>query len=218
MDVTVRQRTGNDAVIVFRISLRFHQSHAAAGGATFEVGVFRALVIEDLDQFFAFERHLVRGSVSEIDHLLGMTDGPVPALVLMTGVGARRRVSEPQSLRHVVRQALNRAGKTTVPDAHELAIPAFCRRQPQLHIDERIGCRFENHLNAAMRWNHCRRLRRSCGRAAACTAASSTASATAAADWSSALGNEFRGRDRGLLQFDRLQILARRCGKCAEEQ
>src|SRR5215813_8033046 len=123
MNVTIRQRARNDAVIIFGIPLRFHHGHAAAGGTPLEVGVFRALIVEDLDQFFGFEGHLVRGAVAEIDHLFRMADGPVSTLLLMTGVGARSGVSEPESLRHVIPQSLDRTGKTTVTNAHELAIP-----------------------------------------------------------------------------------------------
>src|SRR5262245_65942847 len=98
MDVAVRQRSGNDAVVVIGISLRFHQRHAAAGGATFEVGVLRVLVVEGFHNLLSFDGHLVRGAITEVDHLLRMADGPVTALFLMAGVGSGGCVSESQAL------------------------------------------------------------------------------------------------------------------------
>ena len=78
-----------------------------------------------------------------------MADGPVAAWLLVAGVGARRGVSEPQRLGHFIGQALDGSRKAAIPDAHELSVPVLSG-QPELHIDQGVGRRLENHLNAAM--------------------------------------------------------------------
>jgi hypothetical protein len=94
MNVTVRKRAGNDSVIVIRISLCFHQCHAATGGAAFEVRVLRVFVVERIHNLFGFHRHFMRCPVAKIDHLFGMADRPVSALFLVAGISAGRRVAE----------------------------------------------------------------------------------------------------------------------------
>ena len=57
----------------------------------------------------------MRRAVAEVDHFLRMTDGPCAALFLVARVGARRRVTQPQRLRHVVGQTLNRSSNPPLP-------------------------------------------------------------------------------------------------------
>ena len=49
---TVDRRTGDDAVIVIRIALRFHQAHPSASGARLEIALCRgAAVVAGNDLF-----------------------------------------------------------------------------------------------------------------------------------------------------------------------
>src|SRR5580765_8850109 len=86
VNVTVRERAGDDAVVVVRVSLGLHERHASAGRTAFEVGVLRSAIVEGLDDLPGLERHLVRRAVAEVDHLLRMTDRPRAALILVAGV------------------------------------------------------------------------------------------------------------------------------------
>ena len=162
VDVTVRKRARDDAIVVVRVPLGFHQSHPPAGRTALEVGVLRVAIVEGLDDLLRLDRHLVGRAVPEVDHLLRVPDRPGSTLFLVTRVCARGRVPEPQRLRHVVGEALNRAGKAAVADAHELPVPLVRRRKPHLHVDERIGCGFEDDLQAAVRRDHRRRLLAGC--------------------------------------------------------
>src|SRR5688572_11344527 len=104
-----------------------------------------------------------------------MTDRPLAAGILVTGVRARRRVAKAQRLRHVAGAALNRPGEAAVADAHELAVPLVRGRQPDLHVDQRVRGWLEHELDTAVRGNRGWRCR--------CTATAWTGCRRAAALW-----------------------------------
>src|SRR5688572_5915641 len=116
-----------------------------------------------------------------------MTDRPLAAGTLVTRVRPRRRVAKAQRLRHVARAALNRPGEAAVADAHELAVPLVRSRQPDLHVDQRVGGWPEHELDAAVRGNRGWRgrwtatARTGCRRAAALWTIGGTTSAGALA-------------------------------------
>src|SRR5215510_7650714 len=78
-----------------------------------------------------------------------MADRPLAAGILMAGVGAGGSVTKSDGLRHVVPHALNGSGKSSIPRPHEFPIPVF-GGQPEFHLNERVGSRFEIQLNAAV--------------------------------------------------------------------
>jgi hypothetical protein len=203
MNVTVRERSGDDAVVVVRIALPFHERHASARRTTFEVGVLRAAVVEGLHDLLGLQRHLVRRTVAEVDHLLGVTDRPRAALFLVTGVRTGGGVAKPQCLRHLVVQPLNRSRKATVADSHELPVPLVGRREPDLHVDDGVGCRLEDELNAAMLRDHRGRCCGGCG-------IRSRLPATTSARGRRTFSHHLRAADRGLVQLQIRETLARR--------
>src|SRR5712691_7062212 len=233
MNVTVRERTGDDPVVVVGISLGLHQRHATPGGASLEIGVFRILFVEGLDDLLGLQRHLMRGAVAEVDHLFGVADGPVAALLLVAGVGAGGGVSEPQRLGHFIRDALDGSREATIPDAHELSVPVLSW-QPQLHVDQGVGRRLESHLNAAVgrdvrRWRAasrelwCRLGRSTLDWRGFASADSATGAACAACSCSArrrrTFGHDNRAGNGGIGELQGSQTLARCCsGGGGEEQ
>ena len=65
---------GDDAIEVFRITLRFHQALPSARGAAGPVRKARGAVIELGDDGFRLDCHLVDGSIREIDDFVRMSD------------------------------------------------------------------------------------------------------------------------------------------------
>ena len=214
VDVTVGERAGDDAVVVVGIALRLHQGHAAAGRAALEIRVLRAAIVERLHELLALQRHLVGGAVAEVDHLLRVADGPRAALILVSGVGAGGRVAEAQRLRHLVRQPLNRSGEPAVADPHELAVPLPGRRQPHLHVDQRVGRRLQHDLHAAVRgnrrWRTCRGGRR--------RSRSATSRGTAGACRCRSFRHHRGGCDGGLVELEADETLAGSGGRGGAEQ
>src|ERR1700735_4634238 len=86
---------GQDAVIVFGIALCFHQRLTPAIRAVRKIGMLRRVAVKSLDRRFAYYRHLVNGTVCEVDNLLGMPQRPsrVGALCCMAGVGGGRGIA-----------------------------------------------------------------------------------------------------------------------------
>ena len=206
MNVAVRQRARDDGVVVVGISLRFHQRHAAARGTSLEVGVLRGPFVEGLDDRLRFQGHLMRRAIREIDHLLGMTDRPVAARLLVAGVGARRRVPAPQRVGHFVRPALNGSGKAAISGAQEFSVPVL-QRQPELHVDQGVGRRLERHLHAAVGRNVRRRRTASRGRRATGSCAARSARRRRP------LGDDRRRCDDGIGELEGRQRVARRQGR-----
>ena len=65
---------GDDAIEVFRITLRLHQALPSARGAAGPVREARGAVIERADDGFRLHCHLVDGSIREIDDFFRMSD------------------------------------------------------------------------------------------------------------------------------------------------
>src|SRR6516164_4368476 len=92
---------GDDAVVVLRIALRFHQSLATARRAAHEIGIARAFAVERLRQRLTHHGHLMDAEVRVV--LDGMpvqptvsSQGKAPATPLVSGVGGGRRVARTQ--------------------------------------------------------------------------------------------------------------------------
>ncbi len=199
VDVPVRERTRDDAVVVARIALRGHHALAAARRAAFVVGVVERRAIERVDQVLRLHRHVVQRAEREVDDLLGMPErkharGAVGCRV--TRVGAGRRIAAAQRNLHVA-PALDRAGPAAVADGEELAVPIL-RRQPELDVDVRVGRRLEHHRDLAMLGYGLRRRSVRSRRRAAARGRSEDA-----------FGHGRRGRDRCALELDARELLAR---------
>src|SRR6185369_15670867 len=80
--------TGKDAVEVFRIPLRFHQSLASSIGTSGKIVQRRVAAIECSDDGFGLNARFMYGTIAEIDELFGMTYGPGcahPTIVTVVG-------------------------------------------------------------------------------------------------------------------------------------
>ncbi len=69
-----RGRAGENAVIVVREALRLHQCVLAAGGASGEIGLTRALAVERVGDLLAPQGHQVDRPEAEILDPLGMPE------------------------------------------------------------------------------------------------------------------------------------------------
>ena len=80
-------RTGDDAIEIVRVHLRFLQPLLAAGRAAAPIGMRLRFSVEGLHNRFRLHRHLVLRAISEIDQLLGMSERKAGAAAFMAGIG-----------------------------------------------------------------------------------------------------------------------------------
>src|SRR5438128_8844187 len=95
MSPVIRGRAGDDAVVIVRVALGFHQSLASAVRAGVEIGALWRGAIERPDDGLGVYRCFVDGAMPEIDDLLRMVEGPFGGLaaVLMACIGGGRCVA-----------------------------------------------------------------------------------------------------------------------------
>ena len=161
----VGRHAGNDAVVIVREPLRFHQPFVAARRAADEVGAFWSFRVERLRDRLRLERGLVVGAIREVDQPFGFLErepGRIrPARGFMAGVGRGRRIAPPQLVRKLGER--DGSGPPAVADAGELAVPLL-ERQPDLEENLRVARRRNHARDAAER----RQVRDRVGRAGGC--------------------------------------------------
>src|SRR5579871_1124515 len=134
------RRSGDDAVIVFGISLRLHQGLATAVGAACKISLLRIFSVKGMNDGFGLYGHLVDAAISEIDDLLLMSQRPgsIRGTPTMSGVGRCRGIAAPHCAHQ--RWICDGAGEPTIALALVLAVPS-ASRHPDLHLDAGIGSR-----------------------------------------------------------------------------
>jgi hypothetical protein len=116
---------GEDAVVIFRKALGFHEGLASAGGGAGEIRITRGLAIKFLRQRFADDRHFVNAEVSIVDDQLPIVSALVveretAAAAFMAGVSG----GSGEALRGRSRQTLRRAAdEAAAAGAAETAVP-----------------------------------------------------------------------------------------------
>ncbi len=95
MGPVIGGRAGDDAVVVFRVALRFLETLLAAGRASVPVGKLRALIVISRDDRLGLERHLVHGTIAEVDHLFRMPEreAAIHGTTGVAGIGAGRGIT-----------------------------------------------------------------------------------------------------------------------------
>ena len=149
MRPVVCRSPGDDSVELVRISLRFHQSLAASVGAAHKIAERRIASVKRSNDRLRLDARLVHGTVSKIDQLLGMADGPVRAgPAFMTIVSGSRGIAAAERIDHV--PIRNVAGPSAVAVLNILSIPAG-RREPHGKCDLGIFRRANHTFHFAMR-------------------------------------------------------------------
>ena len=207
VDVPVRERTRDDAVVVAGVALRGHHALPAARRAALVIGVVERLRVEDVDHLLRLHGHVVQRAIREVDDLLGVPEREHAGLAVggrVARVRAGRGVAAAQRFLHVA-VALDRAGPAAVAHREELAVPVL-RRQPQLHVDVRVRRRLQHHREATVLRDRLRRRRAGLRRR--------TAGIRGRLEHA---GGDRRGaRDRGAFESDGAELLARHV-ECARE-
>ena len=132
-------RSADDAIVVIRVALRFHQGLLASGGTAGEVGVLGIALVISMHDLFCDQCHFVGGAVSPVSPALRAIDEDAGGL-------ARRRRHAHISVGHCVAapQPLcqgvvgDGAGKAAIAGAFETLVPAGLRH-PDLDAD--VGVR-----------------------------------------------------------------------------
>ncbi len=147
MGPKVSGRAGEDAVVIVGKALGFHERLAAAVGTTGEVGVFRCIAIEGLDDRFGLDGHFVDGAIAEVGDFFGMAESPigVDAIGSMAGVGGGSGVTVTNGGGHF--GVVDRTGEAAVAGAAKFAVPV-CRREPDFKMDFRIADRADDSADA----------------------------------------------------------------------
>src|SRR5207244_12977144 len=127
----------NDAVEVFRISLRLGQALSAALRTSVVIREFRGSAVVRIDDFLGLHGHLMNRSICEIDQLLRLFRRKIGSATDMAGVCSGSRVPGSQGRRKG--RIWNGAGPSAIADSLELAIPAGCRK-PDFNLDIGVAC------------------------------------------------------------------------------
>ena len=147
----IRRRAGDDALIILRETLSFHQGFPAAVRTAGEIGVGGRLRVVGFDDRLGRRRRLMDRPPAEVDDLLRMAEGParvqIPAP--MARVCRRHRVAPFQ--RPIHRAVEDVSGETAVADALVFPVPCRLGRQPHFEGDIRVGGWFDRALDAAER-------------------------------------------------------------------
>ena len=128
-------RARDNAVVVGRIPLRFHQPLSSAGRTTNEVREPRAAAVEGLDDALGLDGRFVNGTIPEVDDEFGMAQRPRSSRRRVASVGRRRRVAAIEGRRH--RAVADHAGKAAAAHRLELAVPS-ADGHPHLEVDGRL--------------------------------------------------------------------------------
>ena len=200
VDHVVDRRSGDDAVEVVWVSLRRHQPLPSSRRAPVVVRQARRAIVERGDESLGSDRHLVHRAIGKVDDLFRMADQERGVLALVAGVIRRGCVALLQCHRHLIET--DRARPAAIADGLELPVPRV-HRQPQLHLDARVGRRCEDGGDSAVRRQ--RGWRRAQWRLATAAGIGSS--------W-----HERRGREGHARKRVRFQGLARRSGERSREQ
>src|SRR5690606_10079945 len=119
---------GADRIVIFREALRFHQRHAATGGAALEVGAAVRLAVVCRDELLAGDGHLVNRAVAEIPRRFRIgRPARVPDVAgCVPTVGLQRGVTLAQTFGRRLQGDV--ALPASAAEAEHLAVPA--RGQP----------------------------------------------------------------------------------------
>ena len=126
------RRSGDDAVEIGRVALRRLHRLPPAGRAAVEIRKLRIVAVIGRDHLLGCHRCFVHGAPSEVDKLLGMTEGEAGIVAGVAGVCGAHGISACQSRSHLA--MVDVAVECAVSDGLIFAIPACCR-QPELHVD-----------------------------------------------------------------------------------
>src|SRR5215470_15709537 len=125
MRPVVGGRSGEDAVVIIWIALRFHQGLAAAIRTTQKIGILRSFAEARADDFLGDGGHSVNRTVAEVGDLLRMAEGPggvcafggVASIRICSGVSSEKRSGEVK--------IVDLAGEAAVAMCLEFSIPVF---------------------------------------------------------------------------------------------
>src|SRR5215469_8797964 len=137
---------GKDALVVLWKTLSFHQRLASPIGAAFEKGPLGFLTIESSNDGFGLLRHLMNGSVPEVEHFVRGSERPacipiVYDVTTMAGICGGSSVAAAKRCRHSVE--IHESGKSPIPDRKEFAVPVQTRN-PDFEFNVGVGSRL-NH-------------------------------------------------------------------------
>ena len=147
MGPVVGGRTGDDTIEVVGEPLRFHQSFAAAVGTADEVAAGGCAAVEGLHDGAGLQCGFVNRAVTEIDQLLGMTDGPFKSRVDMSRIGSRGYIAP---LHDIGKPAAGeRTYKSGISCCQKFPIPIGCVGKPHFNADMRVARRRRIGLDSA---------------------------------------------------------------------
>ena len=141
MRAIVRRRAAENAVVVVRKALRFHERLLTAGRTTVEIRIAGALPIEGADDLLRRHRHEVRGAITEIEPLFGMSDERIAIVVRRWGrthVRRRHRAPRVQGGDHLGHVESDVPRVSAVAGAFEPQVPTR-DRHPDFDVDQRIA-------------------------------------------------------------------------------
>ena len=142
----------DDAVVIHRVALRFHQALPAARRARVPIRMAGRIAIKRGEYGAGLHRHFVRGAVSPVGHLLGMIEREGESSALVSAIRTRRRVTGTQHAGQCVDidRALDGRARAASARGHGLELPVPSRhRQPDFDFDIGVAGRFQRGLYAA---------------------------------------------------------------------
>jgi hypothetical protein len=133
--------TGDDAVVVGRIALRFHQRFLAALRAADEITMAWILAVVRGGDGLARQCGNVDRAMPVVRDLFGSAERETPHAPRRCRGQCRSRRSRSRAQPFLQCRARNVAGETAVADPLEFSVPDGAARQPKLGTDRRIRCR-----------------------------------------------------------------------------
>src|SRR5205814_2025199 len=131
----IRWSAGDNPIEVFRVALSLHQSLPPPSGATRPVRKPWCAIVERRNDGFRFHRHLVDGTIGEIDEFFRMSDRERRIRACVSSVRRCRRVTLLQ--RRGQRAVADGSRPAAIADGLELSVP-INSRHPDLNLDVRV--------------------------------------------------------------------------------
>src|SRR6185436_629477 len=126
VDAIVRRRSGDDAVEVAGITLRFAESLVAAGVAAKEIREVGMTALVAADDQLRQIRHDVNRAIRPVDDLFRMAVGELQLAAGVAGVAAGDGIAARQGGRHVA--VLDRSEEARRADGLKPPVPGMWRR------------------------------------------------------------------------------------------
>ena len=147
----IGRRTGDDAIVVCRVSLGLDQPFQPAQRTAEEVSPRRSTTVIRLNQRLRIHGHFMRGAVSVVNHFLRMSEGESSAVavrirLVVTGIVAGGGIAVHDTIQHAA--IAQPATPAKVSDSGEFAVPARLG-QPDLGPDTGIRRGFEYRADSA---------------------------------------------------------------------